>query len=86
MPPDPLVLFIFFNQLQICFAEKKYAWKNVKFMDPLWNFSLRHCFKHFIVKRFIIKRSTIGQQRLDALALLSIESYLLRRINFQKLI
>ena len=33
-----------------------------------------------------VKRSTMGQQRLGALALLNIESDLLRKIDFQKLI
>ena len=43
MPSDPLELFLFVNQLQISFAEKKYAWKECgNYGPPFNNFSLRH--------------------------------------------
>ena len=44
-PPDPRELFLFLNQLQICFAEKKIRLKKCGNNAPpplLQNFSLRH--------------------------------------------
>ena len=42
MPPDPLELFLFLNQFQICSAEKKITFeKKVKIM-AFQNFSLHH--------------------------------------------
>ena len=44
MPPGPLEPFLFFNQLQLCLAEKNMLEKNVEIMAPFfWSFSLRHC-------------------------------------------
>ena len=34
MPPEPLELFLFLNQLQICSAKKYTLEKNVKIMPP----------------------------------------------------
>ena len=39
MPPDPLNLLLFFNHLQLCSVEKKYAWKKCgNYGPPLLKF------------------------------------------------